>query len=61
VEKDSQKAIVIGKSGERLKTVGTEARLDMERIFGMKVFVELWVKVRPDWREDEQLLGELGY
>jgi GTP-binding protein Era len=33
----------------------------MERIFGMKVFVELWVKVRPDWREDEQLLGELGY
>ncbi len=61
VEKDSQKAIVIGKNGERLKTVGTEARLDMERIFGMKVFVELWVKVRPDWREDEQVLGELGY
>ena len=61
VEKDSQKAIVIGKNGERLKTVGTEARLDMERIFGMKVFVELWDKVRPEWREDEQVLGELGY
>lgn len=61
VEKDSQKAIVIGKNGERLKTVGTEARLDMERIFGMKVFLELWVKVRPAWREDEQVLGELGY
>ena len=61
VEKDSQKAIVIGKHGERLKTVGTEARLDMERIFGMKVFLELWVKVRPEWREDEQVLGELGY
>jgi GTPase len=61
VEKDSQKAIVIGKNGERLKMVGTEARLDMERIFGMKVFVELWVKVRPAWREDEQVLGELGY
>ena len=61
VEKDSQKAIVIGKNGERLKKVGTEARLDMERIFAMKVFVELWVKVRPAWREDEQVLGELGY
>jgi len=41
--------------------VGTEARLDMERLFNMKVFVELWVKVRPAWREDEQVLGELGY
>ena len=61
VEKDSQKAIVIGKNGERLKMVGTEARLDMERIFGMKVFLELWVKVRPAWREDEQVLSELGY
>jgi GTP-binding protein Era len=44
-----------------LKTVGTEARLDMEHIFDMKVFLTLWVKVRPDWREDEQVLGELGY
>jgi GTP-binding protein Era len=61
VEKDSQKAIVIGKNGERLKTVGTDARLDMERLFGMKVFLELWVKVKPAWREDEQMLGELGY
>jgi len=61
VEKDSQKAIVIGKNGERLKIVGTEARVDMERIFGMKVFLELWVKVRPAWREDEQVLSELGY
>lgn len=61
VEKDSQKAIVIGKHGERLKIIGTEARIDMEHLFGMKVFVELWVKVRPAWREDEQLLSELGY
>lgn len=61
VERDTQKAIVIGKHGERLKIVGTEARLDMERSFGMKVFLELWVKVRPAWREDEQALAELGY
>ncbi len=61
VEKESQKAIVIGKHGERLKTVGTEARIDMERLFGMKVFLELWVKVREAWREDELVLTELGY
>lgn len=61
VEKESQKAIVIGKQGERLKAVGTEARLDMEQLFGMKVFLELWVKVKAAWREDEQALVELGY
>jgi GTP-binding protein Era len=61
VERESHKAIVIGKHGERLKTVGTEARLDMERVFGMKVFVQLWVKVREAWREDEHALIELGY
>jgi GTP-binding protein Era len=61
VERESHKAIVIGKHGERLKTVGTEARLDMERVFGMKVFLQLWVKVREAWREDEHTLIELGY
>lgn len=61
VEKDSQKAIVIGKRGQRLKAVGTAARLDMERLFGRKVFLELWVKVREGWREDERALAELGY
>ncbi|MBM4121859.1 MAG: GTPase Era [Nitrospira sp.] len=61
VEKESQKAIVIGKHGERLKAIGTEARIEMERLFGMKVFLELWVKVREAWREDEQMLTELGY
>ena len=61
VEKDSQKAIVVGKGGQRLKEIGTAARLDMERLFGMKVFLELWVKVREGWREDEQALTELGY
>jgi GTP-binding protein Era len=61
VEKESQKAILIGKHGERLKAVGTYARIEMERLFGMKVFLELWVKVRAAWREDEQVLSALGY
>lgn len=61
VEKQSQKAIVIGKHGERLKTIGTYARIEMERLFGLKVFLELWVKVRPSWRQDELVLTELGY
>ena len=61
VERESHKAIVIGKQGERLKTVGTEARVEMERLFDMKVFLKLWVKVREAWREDEHALVELGY
>jgi len=61
VEKKSQKAIVIGKRGEILKAVGTEARMDMERLFGMKVFLQLWVKVREGWRQDDQMLTALGY
>jgi GTPase len=61
VERESHKAIVIGKHGERLKVVGTEARREMERVFGMKVFLQLWVKVREAWREDEHVLIELGY
>lgn len=61
VEKESHKAILIGKQGERLKVVGTEARQDMEKLFGRKVFLEMWVKVREAWREDERALIELGY
>ena len=61
IERESHKAIVIGKHGERLKTVGTEARIEMERLFGMKIFLQLWVKVREAWREDERALIELGY
>jgi len=61
VEKHSHKAIVIGKHGERLKAVGTEARQDMEKLFEKKVFLEMWVKVRNAWREDERALIELGY
>jgi GTP-binding protein Era len=61
VEKESQKAIVIGKHGEILKAVGTYARIDMENLFGMKVFLQLWVKVKEAWRQDERMLVELGY
>ncbi len=61
VEKKSHKVIVIGRHGERLKVVGTEARQDMEKLFGKKVFLEMWVKVRDAWREDERALIELGY
>ncbi len=61
VERETQKPIIIGKGGERLKAIGMAARLEMERLFDMKVFLELWVKVRKGWREDQQLLAELGY
>jgi GTP-binding protein Era len=61
VERETQKGILIGKQGERLKVIGTQARQDMERLFGMKVFLEVWVKVKEAWREDEQVLVALGY
>jgi GTP-binding protein Era len=61
VEKESQKPIVIGKRGELLKAVGTEARIDMEHLFGMKVFLQLWVKVKEGWRQDDQMVTGLGY
>ncbi|MFQ5991432.1 MAG: GTPase Era [Nitrospiraceae bacterium] len=61
VEKESHKAMIVGKHGQRLKQIGTDARLEMEQLFGMKVFLELWVKVRPAWRQNEHFLVELGY
>lgn len=61
VERETQKGILIGKQGERLKGISTQARQDMERLFGMKVFLEVWVKVKEAWREDERVLVELGY
>lgn len=61
VEREAHKPIVIGERGERLKEVGMRARQDMERLFGMKVFLQLWVKVRESWREDDRVLVELGY
>ena len=61
VERDSQKGIVIGKGGEMLKAVGTAARLELEGLIGTKVYLELWVKVKKDWRDNESLLTEVGY
>ena len=61
VERDSQKAMVIGKGGQRLKTIGAEARKDMELLFDNKVFLELWVKVKSGWADDERALRSLGY
>jgi GTP-binding protein Era len=61
VDKDSQKAIIIGKGGEKLKRIGTDARLEMERLFGGKVYLELWVKVKSGWADDERALKSLGY
>jgi GTP-binding protein Era len=61
VERDSQKGIIIGKGGEALKKVGSEARKDMESFFQKKVFLEQFVKVEPDWRKRKVKLSEFGY
>jgi len=61
VERDTQKAILIGKKGAALKKTATEARKEMERFFGKKIFLETFVKVRKDWRNDENYLKNLGY
>lgn len=60
VEHETQKGIVIGKGGEMIKRIGTEARVDLERFFDCRVFLDLHVKVRTDWRDDERVLRELG-
>jgi len=61
VERDSQKGIVIGKGGARLKHVGSTARRQIERLLGTKVFLELRVKVAKNWQQDPKLLGRLGF
>ncbi len=61
VERDSQKGIVIGEGGRMLKEVGQEARAELETLLGRKVYLELWVKVKEHWRQDERVLKELGY
>lgn len=61
VEREGQKIIIIGKKGERLKKIATEARLDIEKFLGTKVFLEVWVKVRKKWRQKDILLKSLGY
>jgi GTP-binding protein Era len=61
VERDSQKGILIGKGGATLKRIGTTAREDLERFFGIKVFLELAVAVRRNWRTDDRALKEFGF
>ncbi|HNS54248.1 MAG TPA: GTPase Era [Syntrophales bacterium] len=61
VEKDSQKGILIGKGGRMLKEIGMQSRLEMERFFAAKIFLELFVRVRKDWTKDPRWLKEFGY
>ena len=60
-EKSSHKGIIIGKQGAMLKKIGSAARFEIERLLYTKVFLELWVKVKPDWRNNDSMLRELGY
>ena len=61
VERDSQKKILIGHKGEMLKKIGTEARKELEAILGSKIYLGLFVKVAPDWRENPQKVRELDW
>jgi GTPase len=61
VERDSQKRIVVGRRGEMIKTIGTEARKEMESVLGARVYLDLHVRVHESWREDERFLGELDW
>lgn len=60
-ERDSHKGIIIGKKGAMLKKIASEARIDLERLFGTQVYLEVFVKVKEDWRNSMQMLRELGY
>jgi GTP-binding protein Era len=59
VDRDSQKVIVVGRGGEMIKRIGTAAREDLERFFDTRVYLDLHVRVRADWREDDQVLRDL--
>ncbi|AKF95088.1 MULTISPECIES: GTPase Era [Brevibacillus] len=61
VERDSQKGILIGKRGDMLKEISKRARMDMERLLGEKIFLEVWVKVKKDWRNQERMLRNFGF
>ncbi|WP_163336799.1 GTPase Era [Desulfopila sp. IMCC35008] len=61
LERTSQKGIVIGKGGKKLKSIGTAARLDIEKLIGERVLLKLWVKIRKNWSQDERFLKELGF
>jgi GTP-binding protein Era len=60
VERESQKPIVVGRGGDMIKKIGTAAREELERFFEMKVYLDLHVRVKSEWREDEHVLGEIG-
>jgi GTP-binding protein Era len=60
-ERPSHKPIIIGKNGEMLKKIGSRAREDMERFFGVKVFLDLWVKVKENWRESAATVANFGF
>jgi GTP-binding protein Era len=61
VDKSNHKAMVIGKGGGKLKQIGTQARIDMEKLFGGRVFLELWVQVKTGWADSAKSLKNLGY
>lgn len=61
IERESQKGIIIGKSGQMLKKIGEQSRLDIEKLLDTKVFLDLWVKVKKNWRDSENNLQQLGY
>jgi GTP-binding protein Era len=61
VERSSQKGIIIGKGGAMLREIGKQARLDMEKLLGARVFLELWVRIQKKWRKDPRALKEFGY
>jgi GTP-binding protein Era len=61
VEREAHKGMVVGRGGERLKRIGSEARQELERLWDAKVFLELWVKVRSGWADDEAHLRSFGY
>ena len=61
VERPSQKGIIIGKGGSMLREIGKQARLDMEKLLGARVFLELWVRIQKKWRQDPRALREFGY
>ena len=61
VEREGHKAMVVGENGERIKRIGTEARQELEKLLGAKVFIELWVKVRSGWADNEARVRSFGY
>ena len=61
VERDGQKKIIIGDKGERIKRIGMETRVELEKLADAKVFIELWVKVRSGWADDEARVRSFGY